>query len=1281
MKQQKMLKIFLITISMVLPARLDNPKCKENEFLDVSAVPTPKCYDCQLEIRDCLRCKNSTDTKKPLICEECKEKTYIFNPKDYPDHYYCLACQFDYLDKNCLDCNKMQCTKCKPKLHLYENGCHNCPEFQAQDLTDTKSVICINCDTIDPLCTKCKFDASGKKSCLACKNLNSGGESFAMTADPNDNINPCKVSCPKERQGFSKTASNGCETCINDHCLDCAPDHLACRKCDDEKGYKLNSDSFYKEFSDKSVVLNCKKQCKANEGWEENNTCKKCSVVTPNCVRCDDKTLKCKKCSDEYTITEKEGKGFCKRICPEGKRWGPPNDCVDCDDKNCLVCSDADASEDGKGGVCSRCSIEYFVNSTNFCQKRCKFFNEQEGISHEPWVPPNTCSECFQECNVCQNETLACFDNPIEVVYEQFQPGLREDDSEVYFKVRFKDKKGDIFLPYLEQERNIYKNLVIITQVNEEKNSRILEENQTGNKKVEEEGENEKIPKPKFNGIVPIYRFDPPQEKGFTDINVRASTKIVIDPKPERMLILSINSTHLKTGQNRITATVNHSHRVLMTTDQSYHYVKNFNEKFEVETSFKLKETQEQIDFAHKLAQKTAFFVEYLTYFLAIMIIISSFLKFDQILWKFSYSFLLLRFISFFGYMELYTGLMTEKFIFTMTHETLKRTPFQQFPSYINKTLSQPNLIFAKFNIPTPLTKSLKVPFFGYLGTMVVTIYLSQKIYTQIDQSGRVKEYSMKFLSFLNRLKFCAFLLLFFDLTRSVFVGLSAASKDGLAAITINFFSLILLASFSNEILEIYDAEKNLGDKNFEFYEENLKNEINDIFELIEKKDYSLDEYLFKREALGKVMMEAKLTPLDNFSLRVDHTRTIKYLQIQRNKFEFVKFDFQEKDFIEMFQENSKLLVHNVTFSLLKIIFGMGLMISMRNSPVILTFMLAGIEILYFAIYLFKMKLVKNFKTHVKILKFIEEGSLILVYLFLFKVSLFNQRNVRVGTSEQYFHIILILVCCSVCLLNTLFGFFKFSLKLNKIFRKKLKKKSVVKGAKDKNNSVKMIKENFNLLDDATFYKIVDNFGRKIWPSWKREKILKIAKILEKKRKRREIDEGEKKRAELEKRRREKAMEEEKKRTEELRLKKIRMAKEKLLRRKENLNESSIGLLNDQSVIGVDPNHPVNKVDLQDKIKPYEKQKEFELRKLNGRSLKNDYQKNSLGKQFEELDRENIKSTGKIFEEIFARKKEKRIENDLNLFEEVDVKIEPKEKEKKRKKRSKGKKKKTKVNI
>lgn len=84
--------------------------------------------------------------------------------------------------------------------------------------------------------------------------------------------------------------------------------------------------------------------------------------------------------------------------------------CFYCQTPNCKKCK---IKENSNEEICLSCSGNYWLNSTNLCQKIC-----EEG---EAWIHPNECEKC-NPCSFCFNVTKECRREKIYIEILKIEP-------------------------------------------------------------------------------------------------------------------------------------------------------------------------------------------------------------------------------------------------------------------------------------------------------------------------------------------------------------------------------------------------------------------------------------------------------------------------------------------------------------------------------------------------------------------------------------------------------------------------------------------------------------------------------------------------------------------------------------------------------------------------------------------------------------------------------------------------------------------------------------------
>ena len=390
-----------------------------------------KCIPCN---SNCLRCSLSDNSN--INCNLCQSGYYLKNingrdecVKDCgsgfsnSDNGNCIPCS----DPNCNDCkdNHLACNKCEVGFFcLHKNTCVvTCPEGYYDNVLSALCDKCNNCPKCQPLYV------DNKSYCTECY------DNFYL--DYNGN---CVTDCPDNQV----KVGNECKNCADKNCKECSNTDV-CDECMD--GFKLYEGKCYSKcpsstYEQGKECLNCNIKCAecvsednctycnetfylqnnmCNEtcanGYFKNDklrTCDKCGD-SERCIKCDllNKNI-CLQCKSGFKLKE----GSCVDNCEEGfivlENSNGYYECVQCDDKNCLLCSTEDSS------ICLQCKQEFFLfelGKTTNCLNEC----------------PSGYIDVESKCTKCTNSLCEkCERSNLDICTSCISPYLLSSDEYIY---------------------------------------------------------------------------------------------------------------------------------------------------------------------------------------------------------------------------------------------------------------------------------------------------------------------------------------------------------------------------------------------------------------------------------------------------------------------------------------------------------------------------------------------------------------------------------------------------------------------------------------------------------------------------------------------------------------------------------------------------------------------------------------------------------------------------------------------------------------------------------
>ncbi|KAH0576095.1 Cysteine-rich membrane protein 2 [Spironucleus salmonicida] len=303
------------------------------------------CKDCT---GNCATCKGSVDK-----CVTCKSGFILENNK-------CAAC-----GSNCLNCDgdKSKCKLCKDGFLNFDGGCITCIGNSTQKCNCGKAENCATCDAKNSnVCETClpgffKGNNLETDTCKACNEkcatctqentCSSCKNGHVLTGNTcvsctNTQATVCICTAAKNCQTCDSTDMGKCKTCINNFDPDGS---TPCQNC--LPGFFKSADS-------------------------GNDTCTVCPV---NCTTCTSGSV-CTACKDGFSIENKN--------------------CVVCTDANCKTCP---SNKD----TCTVCKDGFSVQN-NKCVKQCS--SSTECRSNQ--ICDTICKDCTGNCAICQDTVDTC---------------------------------------------------------------------------------------------------------------------------------------------------------------------------------------------------------------------------------------------------------------------------------------------------------------------------------------------------------------------------------------------------------------------------------------------------------------------------------------------------------------------------------------------------------------------------------------------------------------------------------------------------------------------------------------------------------------------------------------------------------------------------------------------------------------------------------------------------------------------------------------------------------
>lgn len=209
-------------------------------------------------------------------------------------------------------------------------------------------------------------------------------------------------------------AAHGCSPCNTNQCTTCIENSTKCLSCE-----SINPPKYLKGTS---CLANC------GEKFYANTSTGKCESCDISCLACSgpNKTdcLSCVSGSGNRYLHQ----GSCLPTCPRdlianigmGRCDPCPSTCIACDNLGCTACP---------GG---------FPPVDRNCKKICP--------QGQIWVPPNNCESCDQKCDFCSEITKACNINlSYQLKVPEFEIGYKSTDNTIQLELHVYREGGKTF--------------------------------------------------------------------------------------------------------------------------------------------------------------------------------------------------------------------------------------------------------------------------------------------------------------------------------------------------------------------------------------------------------------------------------------------------------------------------------------------------------------------------------------------------------------------------------------------------------------------------------------------------------------------------------------------------------------------------------------------------------------------------------------------------------------------------------------------------------------------
>ena len=361
------------------------------------------CLNCSDDYSVCQECRDFFELTENSTCACANNSSPSGSDCVCDDNYganisSCVECEVS----DCLKCsdNYTVCTECRELFELSENNICVC--VGNSTLIGSDCVCNSNYGVLNETCTECQdtncFNCSDDYStCYECRDLYELSENNTCGCGNNSHLDGVNCVC----DGTFGANNSDCVECEDLNCLNCSDNYTICSEC--RELFEL-SESNSCLCVGNSTLIGSDCVCDSNYGVL-NESCVECE--DKNCLNCSDDYSKCYECRELYDLS-KNGTCGCGNnshlegldcICDD--TFGINNsDCVECQDSGCFNCSDDYT-------LCSQCDPLSELSETDTCVCVSNSYSTDLGCvcNNTYGISNNNCIEC--EDNSC----LDCSDN------------------------------------------------------------------------------------------------------------------------------------------------------------------------------------------------------------------------------------------------------------------------------------------------------------------------------------------------------------------------------------------------------------------------------------------------------------------------------------------------------------------------------------------------------------------------------------------------------------------------------------------------------------------------------------------------------------------------------------------------------------------------------------------------------------------------------------------------------------------------------------------------------